>query len=362
MRNTAEVSKDMNDLPCISLIMPFEPKMNFKSELAYKLSIAVSKIENELQKDYQEGKYLPVLKKLQKVIKELNYNTHKKSIAIFVSHLIEKVYYLEMPVERKIFIGDSFNIRNVINSKKEIHKYLVVVLSHQFTQIYLGNKEKFAAILANVPEKLKVPGSGVEKIVFANDTRRQEEILLDQFLKYIDNGLSLLLPTHQFPLFIMGKEKIIDRFKTITQNKEKVLEYIVGHFEEKTGTELHKLMEPYVSDWKKIIQTDLLRQIDGARRNKKLSTGIKEVRKAALHKEPRMLVIEKDFVDPIQESCWLGTSFKKEQVRKNVFSTNDTVDEVIEKVLDNGGNVEFVENGLLKDYHKIALIENYSLI
>lgn len=339
--HSTAASENTKNLPCILLITPFEPVMSLKSDLAYKLSNAMSRIENQLQKDDPEEKYLSVLKKVQKAIKELNYNTHKKSIAVFVSHTIEKVYYLDMPVEEKIFIGNSFHIRNVVTSKKEIHKYLVVVLGHKFTKIYLGNKEKFIALLANEPEKSKTSKSGT------NDKERQEEFLLNQFLKYSDNGLSLLLQTHQYPLFIMGNEKIIERFKTITQNKEKVIEYITGHFEEKASPELQKMMEPYVSDWKRIIQTDLLRQINGARINKKLATGIKEVKKAVSHTDVRMLVVEKDFADPVEETCWLGTMFKKEQVRKNKFSFKDTVDEVIEKVLDRGGNIEFVDNGLL---------------
>ena len=36
-----------------------------------------------------------------------------------------------------------------------------------------------------------------------------------------------------------------------------------------------------------------------------------------------------------------------------------TVDDVIEKVLENGGDVEFVDEGLLKQYDHIALISFY---
>jgi len=98
MESFAEVLTAPKYLPCISLIMPFDPKMGLKKELDYKLKIAVDKIEKEIEINYPEEKSFPVMKKLHKVIEELNYNTHKKSIAIFVSPLIEKVYYLYMPV------------------------------------------------------------------------------------------------------------------------------------------------------------------------------------------------------------------------------------------------------------------------
>ena len=107
-------------LPCISIIMPFEPKIGLKKELDYKLKMAKNKIEKELELNYPEDKFLPVLNKLNIMLDGLNYNTHKKSVAIFISPLIEKIYYLDIPVEEKIIIDDSFEIRDLIYSKKEI--------------------------------------------------------------------------------------------------------------------------------------------------------------------------------------------------------------------------------------------------
>ena len=44
----------------------------------------------------------------------------------------------------------------------------------------------------------------------------------------------------------------------------------------------------------------------------------------------------------------------------NKFSyIKDAVDDVMEKVLENGGDVEFVDTDVLKDYHHIALVLYY---
>ena len=51
-------------LPCISIIMPFEPKIGLKKELDYKLKMAKNKIEKELELNYPEDRVLPVLNKL----------------------------------------------------------------------------------------------------------------------------------------------------------------------------------------------------------------------------------------------------------------------------------------------------------
>jgi hypothetical protein len=44
----------------------------------------------------------------------------------------------------------------------------------------------------------------------------------------------------------------------------------------------------------------------------------------------------------------------------NKFSyIKDAVDDVIEKVLENGGDVEFTDKDVLKDYQRIALVQYY---
>ena len=51
--------------------------------------------------------------------------------------------------------------------------------------------------------------------------------------------------------------------------------------------------------------------------------------------------------------------FKREDNLKNAFYIKDAVDDVIEKVLSSGGDVEFVDEGILNNYDKIVLLEYY---
>lgn len=78
--------------PRISIIIPFESKMNSKKGLDLMLSIETGKAEKELMKEYPDGDAIPVLEKLHRLVLNLDYKSHK-SIAIFVSPLAEKIYY-----------------------------------------------------------------------------------------------------------------------------------------------------------------------------------------------------------------------------------------------------------------------------
>ena len=349
--------------PCISLIMPFEPKMSLKTILRQQLKCAADKIATELLYDYPEDKATPVLKKLHQIIQQLNYNTHKKSIAIFVSPLIDKVYYLDIPVEEKIIIDDSFEIRDLIYCKKQIHKYLLAVLSSKSTKVYLGNRTHFIPLILNAPHDIAAyKNDSPEKVANFSDKNKQKEILLNKFLQHTDNGLHLLLQAYHLPLFVMGTERTIGHFKTLTHNAKHVIEYIPGNFEERTEAELNLIMEPFVADWKKIIQYDLLQQIDDAISNNKLAVGIRNVWKIASQKKGKLLVVEKNFIYPARQSSRPDIIFGNDEVSNNAFYIKDAVDDVIEKVLAAGGDVEFVDEGLLEAYNKIVLIEYYEYI
>ncbi len=347
-------------LPCITLIIPFEPKMTLKKELAYQLKIVSEKIESEIFGNYPREKALPVMKKLRQVIKDLNYNTHKISIAIFISPLIEKVYYLDLPVEEKIMIDDSFEIRDLIYSKKEIHKYLLVTLNHHWSRIYLGNTSKIIRLVSNVPNKRPAHIKDLPpKVSNGSDEKKEKEIRFNNVLKHTDNGLSLLLSSYKLPLLVMGNANAIGHFKTITQNSKRITGYVPFNFKKSTEPDLLKIMECYVADWKKIIQTDLMKQIAEAMGKEKLAIGIKEVWEVASQKRGKLLVVEMNFTYPAQQGTKEEIIFKQEEKMKNAFFIKDAVDDVIEKVLASGGDVEFVQEGLLMEYHRIVLIEHY---
>lgn len=117
-------------------------------------------------------------------------------------------------------------------------------------------------------------------------------------------------------------------------------------------------MQPYIADWKHVKQQELLNIIHEAQDYNKLSIGIQDVWKNAMHKRGRLLVVEKNFMfaatqgihkDEIQDATAV-TSFS---------FIKDAVDDIIEQVLSNGGDVEFVDEGFLSAYEHIVLIQYY---
>lgn len=358
--NYQEILEASQTIPCISLIMPFEPKMSLETELSYKLDLAADKIEKEIRKRYSGEDADPVMERLRHLLKRLDYNTHKKSIAIFVSKTYEKVYYLDLPLDEKIVIDDTFEIRDLIYSKHEIHKYLLAVLSSKHCKVYLGNTVQFFPVLLNTPDHVAAYANEIpEKVANFSDEHKRKEIMLEKFLHHIDTALTQLLHSYNLPLFVMGTDRTIGHFKKISHNTDRVLNYVHGNFEDKTEAELKAIMEPYVADWRRIIQQDLLHQIESARNANRVAIGLREVCKDVLLKKGRLLILEKNYLLPANFATIASDMERYRPSDEHAFYIKDAIDDLIERVLASGGDVEFVDEGLLNHFQKMVLIEYY---
>jgi hypothetical protein len=346
-----------NYMPAVSIMLPFDPKMSLKEDIDHRLRIILGKVSKQLMSEYPAEKALPVINKLTHLIHELNFNTHKKSMAIFVSPLMEKVFYLNIPIEEKIIIDESFEIRDLIFSKKQTTQYLILMLSAETCRMFLGYCSSFMLIKANLPDihayERDLPG----KTTNFSDMHAQKEILLDSFMHHMDDGLTLVLKEYPLPVFVMGSDRVTGHFKKITKNEKSIVQYIHGNFREADETLLREIMKPYLDDWKKIKEQALLQEMEKAISSNKFVSGIQEVWSAATHKNGKLLIVEKDFNCPAYLAAHLDKIQPEDENERKPFYIKDAVDDVMEKVLESGGDVEFVDNGVLVAHDHIGLIK-----
>ena len=322
-------------LPAVSIILPFHPVITKKDELKYSLMLIMHKIEQDLLTRYAAEKAVPVLIKLKNVIRNLNYRTHKRSIAIFVSPVVDKVYYLDMELQQQIVFDDSFEMRNILLSKKQTPKYVVMFLGNESCKMYRGNCSGFTLIKSNI----------------------SDEISSNEFSRKMDQGLSIILKAYPLPLMLIGPRTVLERFKKITANKSNIIQHVEVCREITGSAQLRNILMPYEANWKELKQVYLLKQIEKARAEDKLAVGMDEVWDTAMQNKGKLLIIEKKYLT--QKIRVKTHSFNnKYYLIGNPFYIKDEVDEIIEKVFENDGDVEFIDEGVLKDYKQIVLIEN----
>jgi ribosomal protein L7Ae-like RNA K-turn-binding protein len=333
--------------------------MGLKKELTHSLRIAIEEVESALLPLYPSEMVSLIKSKMTELIQNLNFNTHKKSIAMYISPVFQKILYLDIPVETKIIIDKSFEIRDLVYSKKQLHKYLVLLLNEKQSRIFLGNTESFLTLVTNGIESVsRYMNDMPERVANFSDVSKTQEILMDKFIRYIDNGLSHIIHAYPLPLFVMGPKKMTGHFKKLTRHSVSVVDYVQKDIDSTSIPEIRKALIPHIHDWEKVMQKNLLKQLEEAADKGKLATGMKDVWKEAMAHKGRLLVIEKNFTYAAEKNSE-DKIYKAVEPYNKYSYIKDAVDEVIEKVLESGGDVEFVDNNVLTGYHQIALIMHF---
>jgi hypothetical protein len=347
--------KDAASQPCVSVIVPFNPKMVSKSSLAVLLQRVYTKVEEELS-GYAVETTKNILGKLQNTLYNLDYSTHRESIVIHVSPTVEKTYYLNIPVIEKITVDTTFEIRDFVLNKEDKHEFLLLVIGTRKEEIFVGNSDSLKQIVCN--RAINMQRYLPQHLTDLSDLKAAKEIRVKNFLQYIDNGLDLILKAYPFPLFVMTTEKTMSLFRKVTKHSQYITGFIQGDFEHASENKLHNAVTPYIKNWMLVKEKDVMNRLSMAAHDCTLAAGIYDVWQHANGKHGQLLIVERDFYCP----AFVGSNgemvFSISNGKENKTGIKDAIDKIIEKVLESGGDVEFVDN--LKNYDHIALIENYS--
>lgn len=305
--------------PSIAVLFPFDPKMSEKQGLMLQLKQVLSKAEAAILQKYSSDKSLEFIHRLRQVMGKLNYNTHKKSVAIFLSQETEKIMYLNLDLKEKIEVAGDFSMRDLVLQKKSTDEFLVLVMEGERSRIYDVENNSFKLIMEQ-------PGS---------------------ILRQLDYGLSVLTSVNPFPVFVMGARKLLAEFSKVTANASGIVKYISSY---KNGIQtglIRQLLAPYMTDQRKIYQLFLAQKLITARDSEELVCGLENVQSPACRTNNGLLLVDREFSS--RRGMW--------EV-KRPFYIHDEVDQVIERTLANGGDVELVDQDMLKDYGRIALLQN----
>lgn len=346
-------------LPSVSLIIPFEPKMLPKYQLQQALKQAYNEVEEKLYENFSHELADPVLKRLAGLIQHVDYTSYRKSVCIFVSPVAEKIIYLSVEVDRKIVVGEFFQIRDVVKNRKEGIRLLLLVLSSNESKVYLVEPEGLPRLVRSLPfAAADMENDVAERVSNFSDPADRKEASLHKLLRKIDNSLSLLLQEYQLPLLVAAPERLAGHFKAHSHHRNQIAGYIAGNYIERQAADLKTLVEPFLHDWKALQEKNICSRLEHASNAGKLVSGIQQVYTASRCKNCALLVIEDGFTyaaDKVDEDkITLHDS-------THPIYISDAVDIIIENVLNAGGDVEFVSNGLLNAYDRIALIKYYSV-
>jgi hypothetical protein len=263
-------------------------------------------------------------------------------------------------MDEKILIDSSFKIRDLINCKKQKKEYLVLQLGHLFSKMYLGNETGLQLIKSNTLQTEKhADNKLVKQEPHFSDMTDQRENPGEKFLIQMDQGLSLMLQSHHLPVILIGPRNLLAEFRMLTKNEEHLVHFVPGDYDVTDLSHSIGIPAHIINRWGKIQQLHLLQVIIKAKTLNKLKTGLQETMKATMQGKGRLLVIGKKFLNNAADSQMNNPFFKTDFSANTEFFIKNEIDNIIKNVFENGGDVAYLDDCLLKNYGDLTLIEEY---
>lgn len=346
--------------PAVSILLPIHQVFSSTSELRHRLKIALENVQHRLLKNFTTEIAVTVMERLESLQLQVDNTKPHKSIALFASPHKSKLVYLDTSVEERIVIGDTFAVREIVADSKQLRQYLILVLSDKECQFYLAGENKLERLKTDIPaEVVAYVNEKPERVANFTDPGDRKEIVMDKFLHQMDQELSHILASHPLPVFVLGPEKVTGHFKVHSRHLPQIAACVHGNYVDAGEPELLALMEPCLETWTSHNRETLLSLLQTAADQKRLSTGIVETWAAVWNNKGRLLVVEKGYRFPARRGESPDRIFREDFPEDNPFSIQDAVDALIGQIISRGGEAEFVDDGALREYDRIALIRYY---
>lgn len=346
--------------PAVSIVVPFSPKIALRTELKKDIKYAIDQAARQLRSQYPDTLSETVIEKLNTLSEELIIPSDKYGLVIYASPVFSKVYFLDVLPPSRIVIDESFEIRDLLFSKKQMRRYLVFLLSSEKCRLLLHDGHHLLPVRMDSHASVDAYiNDDTERVSNFSDPVAYKTKQVEKFIRQMDKELTQQIKDNQYPFFLMGSRTILGMFMSLTHNRNNLKGMIEGNFEKSSLPEIESALKMPVQKWKREDESSLLKQIEEAAGLHKLAVGIEEVWKEAYEKKGKLLIVEQDYRAAGEHISGGKIVYKPTGSQNDFKISTDVVDDAMEMVIKNGGDVVFVDDGVLQQYGHIALVKYF---
>jgi hypothetical protein len=227
--------------------------------------------------------------------------------------------------------------------------YYVLSLSEQTSRLY----EAFRDTLIDIQNK----GFPIESSAGMGDTVEPglRNSQLREFIRTADQHFDHYFRQDPLRLVVVGERKSLSIFESVTSHQDVLIGRVEGDYAATSPHDLGKIVWPIVKEAMAGTSEKAMHDLETAASSQNVASGIDAVGHLAGSGVGGTLFVEEDYhmKGGIRETDHSLIMSQDLDIREVI---DDAVDAIIEKVLEKGGNVVFLERGSLTKLQRIALI------
>ncbi len=323
----------------LGITFPFQPSLQDDRFIRSTLDYITKAVETKLNEKYNIEFGKRILARLEKAFSRLNYNTHKKSVAILIGLNEESITYLDFFTKPFLYFNKNMSLFDLVATTNNQPEFFLLfsgdtksmIFEYYHGKLHKEYETRDHVFISNTP--------GIGRLV-GNSTKVAR---CRQILKV----LKLRNPTNNKPVFVTGKTEQINQLYNILSFQEILFKKAIT-FSTDAEDKLKFLASEINEEWRYWHCEFLAGKIELSKKSNLLVSKINPVSDALKCSKDGLLLIDK--------------YYKKQLVKsirgKALFKFSEKWMKLLENFLSRGNQIEIVKSGLLKDYGGIVLIEN----
>src|SRR5215472_785838 len=347
------------DYPSLSLLAPTHrtAPANQKDRIVVK-NLAAEGLKR-LQSEFKKREVAALVQNLNRLVDRVDWEHSLEGLALFASRETATAVQLPFRPRARVVIDATFATRDLVYSLNRSPRYRVLVLTEKPTRL-------FDATINVLTEHVAKPfpmvhtgpggatrlagGQGINRSAVRDDAHRQ-------FFRKVDDALGALQKDDHLPVVLGGVGRHVAFYQEVTKDPDAIVGVVAGSHDDPNPTALGRLVWPVFKSGATLRRTRALARLDEAVSANRHASGIDQVWRAAFEKRCQALLVETGFEHPADLSPQGDRLLP--YTGRGVAALDDAVDEVIERVIADGGDVFFYNPGVLDLHQRIAAVLRY---
>ncbi|WP_327004855.1 hypothetical protein OHA72_59195 [Dactylosporangium sp. NBC_01737] len=348
--------------PAVSLLMPTHrtPPANQQDPIRLRNLLTETRRRLEADEAVPADVAAAVYDEIAEAAAHVDLRQVGEGLALFASPGQVHIRVLESPVNERVVVADTYEIRDVVADAARRHRYWALVLSEQPTRLWSGDGTNLVEVTTHgFPFTHEGPGGalGLPRDYGQNPSAHRDE-RHRQFFRDIATALAQVDAIDARPVFVLGVERYLAFFAAEWTGP--IAGTVPGNYDHSGPHDLHRILAPHLAAHQAFEQIAALEHLDVARGANRFAAGLPEVWQLARQGRGAHLLVEEDYHSP----AWIHEDHlhpAEQQPTRAPAGTlvDDAVDDVVELVARQGGEVTFVGDGSLATDGRIALILRY---
>lgn len=347
------------DYPSLSLLAPTHRTAPASQKDRIVVKNLVAEGLGRLQREFKKREVSGLVKNLNRLVDRVDWEHALEGLALFAGRDVAKAIQLPFRPRARVVIDETFATRDLVYTLNRAPRYRVLVLTEKPTRLFDATtnvlteyRDKPFPIVHKGPGGAsRLPGGhGINRSAVRDESHRQ-------FFRKVDDALAAIQKEDHVPVVVAGVERYLAFYQEVTKDPDAIVGVVAGSHDNPNAAALGRLVWPVFKSGATLTRTRALARLNQAVSVNRHASGIDQVWRAAFEKRCQTLLVETGFHHPADLSPE-GDRLLPYGGRGKA-ALDDAVDEVIEQVIADGGEVFFYDPGVLDLHQRIAAVLRY---